>query len=266
MTKRKSTAIRNGWVTDQHGSWPMGFVPLAVGLIVAWQNHRLEPAHILLVTAWTSGFFFFAVVEKFLKFRFKARYKPASYTYAALSAVFCVALVVIKPHLVWWAIPYAPLIAISFHRAWAKREREVTSRVVAIIAAALILAVADNLGTNQAFFTHQAVSNKGWLFTVLLGAYFIGTVPVVKTLIRERGKQNWIIASVTYHAIATIIIAIAATLSIATWPHVFVWILATVRAWWMPTHVNNTNKPFKPSHVGAVELIFTLAMVATLPW
>lgn len=263
---KKSSLVRDGWVTDQHGSWPMGFVPLAVGLVVASQDNRLEPAHVLLVVAWTAGFFFFAVVEKYLKFRLKKRYRPATITYAVLVTVFSVILAIVKPHLLWWAIPFVPLVLVSFERAWAKRERELISRVVAILTAVLILAVADNLGTGHPFFESGAVSNKAWLFTALVGAYFIGTVPLVKTLIRERGKQNWIIASVSYHAIVTVFMACLAAQSFTTWPHVIVWALATARAWFMPVYANKTGKPWKPAQVGGLEVVFTLLIVVTLPW
>ena len=142
-------AVRNGWITDQHGSWAMGFVPLGYGL---WLAKPLGVPHLLMVGAWTCGFFFFAVAEKWLKFRFKKRYQPALYTYGGTAAIFSAILVVLEPQLWWWALVYIPLIAVSFFQSWARRERELSSRLVAIAAATLVLAVVVNINSAQPWF------------------------------------------------------------------------------------------------------------------
>lgn len=255
--------MRNGWVTDQHGSWSFGFVPLLVGLIV---SRHLGWAHVLLVLAWTAGFFLFAVAEKWLKFRFKPRFRPALITYALATAVFGLLLVIAQPIILWWALLFGPLVAAYFYLAWARRERELVSRLTAIAAAALILAVADNLGTAKAFFATGGVSPRAWLLTFLLALYFAGTVPLVKTLIRERGNPRWFVGSMVFHVIATVIMALLSIASAVPWAHVGVWLLATLRAWYLPTANKRRGRPFKPSQVGAIELVFTLLMVATLPW
>lgn len=263
MSKRPSQAIRNGWVTDQHGSWPMGFVPLAVGLLIA---PNVGWRHLLLVGAWTFGFMFFAVAEKWLKFRFRPRYRPAFMTYLGLTAIFCLALVLSAPYMAWWAPVFAPLVVVSFFQAWQKKERELVSRLVAIAAAALILAVASNLGTGVAWFDDGAVTTKAWLFTLYLGLYFAGTVPVVKTLIRERGSQRWFIGSLVFHAVATVVMAVLAVAGWQSWWQVIVWALAIVRAWYLPVAANRGGKRWTPAQIGGIECVFTALMVVTLPW
>lgn len=241
----------------------MGFVPLAVGLCVA---QDLGWRHVLLVAAWTFGFFFFAVAEKWLKFKFRPRYRPALLTYLALTLVMCAGLVITAPYMAWWALVYAPLVAISFYQARAKKERELVSREVAIVAAALILAVADNLGTGVAWFESGGVSAKAWLFTFYLGAYFAGTVPVVKTLIRERGNKAWFVGSIAYHAVMALVMVVFAGLGIQTGWQAGVWCLATLRAWYLPASAARTGKQWTPPVVGGVECVFTALMVLSLPW
>ena len=74
----------------------MGFVPLILGL---WSAPALTWLHGMLFIAWASGFFFFAVAEKWLKFRYKPRYLPALITYGAIAAVFSLILIIGAPHL-----------------------------------------------------------------------------------------------------------------------------------------------------------------------
>lgn len=255
-------AIKHGWVTDQHGSWAMGFAPLIFGLIIA----DLRWLHLALVGAWTFGFFFFAVAEKWLKFRFKPRYRPALFTYAALTGVFVLILIIGAPHLLWWGVLYVPLIVTSFHRAWRKRERELTSRLVAIAAAALILPVADNLPTSVPWFAPGGVSLKAWLFTGLLSTYFATTVPLVKTLIRESGSRAWFIGSVAAHVAAAVLIAVLAFLGYATWPHVVVWVLLVARAYALPVIASRRGQRFAPRQIGRLEILASLAVFATLPF
>ena len=99
--RRSHNIVKNGWVTDQHGSWAMGFVPLILGL---WSAPNLTWLHGMLCIAWTSGFFFFAVAEKWLKFRYKPRYRPALITYGAIAAIFSLILIIGAPHLLWWGL------------------------------------------------------------------------------------------------------------------------------------------------------------------
>lgn len=255
-------AMKNGWVTDQHGSWAMGFAPLIFGLVLT-QRHWL---HLALVGAWTFGFFFFAVAEKWLKFRFKPRYRPALITYLILTAVFCLILLLGAPHLAWWGLVFAPLVALSFHRAWQKRERELTSRLVAIAAAALILPVAVNLPTKIPWFAEGGVGPHAWFFTALLSLYFATTVPLVKTLIRESGSKAWFIGSVTTHVVAFVIVVVLGWNGYVSWLHVVVWFALGVRAYVLPTIAQRRGKRFSPRQIGRLEILFSIAIFATLPF
>ncbi|AKK05706.1 YwiC-like protein [Corynebacterium mustelae] len=240
----------------------MGFAPLIFGLIIADRTWL----HFVLLGAWTFGFFFFAVAEKWLKFRFKPRYRPALFTYAGLTAVFGLILIIGAPHLLWWSVLYVPLVAVSFHRAWRKRERELTSRLVAIVAAAMILPVADNVPTSVAWFTPGGVSVKAWLFTALLTMYFATTVPLVKTLIRESGSRAWFIGSVCAHVVAALIVAALAFIGFATWPHVLVWVVLVVRAYALPVIALRRGRRFNPRQIGRLEILASLMVFATLPF
>ncbi|MDO5719606.1 MAG: YwiC-like family protein [Actinomycetaceae bacterium] len=260
--RRKSKAIVNGWVPDQHGSWAMGFFPLIIGMII----NEKTPLFTLLAIAWSAGFFLFSVAEKWLKYRFKPRYRPALITYASVSGVATVMLIILQPGLLWWAPLFLPLVAISAHRAWARREREMISRSVAIVASSLMIPVTATVASGEPWFAKGAVSTQSWTMMALLATYFISTVPYVKTLIRERNSRPWFIGSSIMHISIVLCVAIAAIYGLVSWAHVAVWTIIAGRAIAMPLIATKRGKPWKPKAIGWPEVLLSLIVLATLPW
>lgn len=262
MSRKTLKAVRNGWITDQHGSWAMGFVPLIYGLGLAWP---LSVAHLVMVAAWTCGFFFFAVADKWLKFRFNARYQPALITYGGLSGIFCLTLVLLAPHLLWWLLLYVPLIAISFHRSWRRKERELSARLVTISAATLVLAVVVNIAIARPWYD-GGVTTKAWLFTGLFATYFASTVPYVKTLIRKRGSTPWFIGSVFTHIAIVVVMIVLALWHWVPWWHVGIWFILLSRAVIMPVLAQQRAKPWQPRQVGLSEMVLSVLVFFSMPF
>ena len=261
--RRSHNIVKNGWVTDQHGSWAMGFVPLILGL---WSAPTLTWLHGMLCIAWTSGFFFFAVAEKWLKFRYKPRYRPALITYGAIAAIFSLILIIGAPHLLWWGLVYLPLIVASFYLSWAKKERSLLARLVAIAAACLVLPLAINVDIPHPWFAADAIAPKGWYLCALLTTYFATTVPFVKTVIRERNSTPWFIGSITVHVVVVLAMAALAVQGYNYWTHVLVWVLLTGRAVAMPLLAKRRGVPWRPRNIGMPEIGYSLLVFATLPY
>lgn len=251
----------NGWVPDQHGAWPMGFMPLIAGVVLADKTWTL----LLLVLAWTFGFFLFNASEKWLKSRFRVRYRPAVITYAVLTALFGIPLIILAPHLLWWALLYVPIIAYWAYHVWTRDERALSSRVGTIFASSLIAPVAVNLSIVKPWFS-GGVTNVAWLFAGLLGVYFMLTVPYVKTLIRERGSSAWLAGSFISHALAVGMVIGFAVVGWVSWLHVVVWFGLLARAVIMPLSARRRRKPWKPMVIGPLEVVISFCVLLTLPW
>ncbi|MDO5049131.1 MAG: YwiC-like family protein [Actinomycetaceae bacterium] len=259
--KRRSPAIMNGWIPDQHGAWAMGFMPLLAGIILADKTWTLT----LLALAWVGGFLLFGVFEKYLKSRFRVRYRPAVITYGAVTAAFGLPLLVLAPHLLWWALIYVPLVGYWAYNAWSRHERALSSRISTIISSVLIAPLATNVPNPEPWFS-GATKPLAWLFAALLGVYFALTVPYVKTLIRERGQQSWLIGSITAHAIAVIAACVLAFNGWVSWLHAIVWFGLLVRAIAMPLGAQRRGKPWRPGVIGPLEIAISFAVLLTLPW
>lgn len=241
----------------------MGFMPLLIGL---WFAPQFTWLHLMLFGAWTSGFFFFAVAEKWLKYRFKPRYQPALITYGSISAVFCIILLIGAPHLLWWGLLYAPLILISFYLSWAKKERSLLARLDAIAAACLVLPVALSVSVPQPWFSPGAISLHGWYLCALLATYFSSTVPFVKTVIRERKSTGWFIGSIATHVVIIVVMAVLAARGYLYWLHVAVWVVLLVRAIAMPVWAKKRGVPWKPRNIGVPEIGYSILVFVTLPY
>jgi 4-hydroxybenzoate polyprenyltransferase len=103
-----------------------------------------------------------------------------------------------------------------------------------------------------------------WGATAVLGAYLVGTVPYVKSMIRERGDRRTLAVSTGYHAVA-VVAAVVATA--AGWVRLPGGVVLTIvaaallaRAVLLPRRGR-----VRPAVIGAGEVVATVAVtVGTL--
>ncbi|MCL2782789.1 MAG: hypothetical protein FWD80_02280, partial [Propionibacteriaceae bacterium] len=48
-------------------------------------------------------------------------------------------------------------------------------------------------------FVTAVLVPTAWVATAIMAGYFWGTIPYIKTMIRQRGSKSWYIGSVVYH-------------------------------------------------------------------
>lgn len=274
--------VARGWITDQHGAWPMATVPIIVGALMG--GARWE--HLALLAGWVAGFLFFNAASLWLRAPHRARYRPALLTWAGVAVGFGLLLVVLAPRLLWWVPVFAPLVAVALVEAWRRRGRSLPSRLSAVIACGLTCAVAYDWATGlvrpegawragEAWPWRDAAALTGsapapstgwthaWIVTSLLTAYFVGSVPYVRSLIRERGNRRWIAGSAAWHALATGGAVAAAALGAVSWAAPALWALLTARALLVPWDQARRG-PWKPLSIGLGEVAACLLTAAAL--
>ena len=238
-TVTKSTRRRDpGWVPNQHGAWGMLASPFLVGTLAA------EPrwVHLPLLVLWFVGYFAFFATGLWLKASRRARYFPPVRAYTLAVLPFAVLVVVLRPDLVRWAPLFAPLLAVGLWLASRRQDRSLPSGLATIIAACLMTAVAHDAGDGSDWA-------RAWTLTVVLAAYFVGTLLYVKTMIRERDSRAHYWLSVGYHAVAVV-----ATVWVSWWlAALFAVLLA--RAALLP------GRGLTPKKVGIGEIVANLAVV-----
>lgn len=243
-----------GWVPSQHGAWAMLVVPLLVGLV--WSGPRL--VHLPLTATWLAGYLAFHAAGRWVKARSpggRRRERTPVLVYAAVTAVPGLGVLALDPALVRWVPVFVPLLVVSLVLTARGAERSLTNDVVTVLAAGLMTPVAYDAGGG----TDWAAL---WLTAATVTAYLLGTVPYVKTMIRERGRAGYVAGSVGAHVAGTVVAAWLAVqgLQPATLP--VLWAALTVRAWVGPAVTTRRATPLRPAVVGAVEIVASLAVLA----
>lgn len=242
-----------GWVPDQHGAWAMLVVPVVAGIWLVGP----APVHLALGAFWLVGYLAFYAFGRWLRSRRRRRELPPLLVYAALAAPLGVATLLLAPQLLRWVPVYLPLLAASTALMLRRQERSLANDAVTVLAAGLMTpVVVDAAG--------GALGVATWVTTGVLTAYFLGTVPYVKTMIRERGRIAYVRGSVAYHLVGT---AGATGLAAAGWQSWWlpvVWLGLTARAVAGPAVNARRQRPLRPVVVGVGEIVASAAVLATV--
>lgn len=244
MRKGKGVAR---WLPDQHGAWAMLAVPFLAGALLA---PRPGWAHAPLFVAWLLGYIAVFHAQQWLRLharglRSARRHERPAVAFGAAFAVTGVWPAVAHPWLVVAALLAVPFVAVNTYYAWRGRERALANGLAAVVPACGMLMVAARLG--------GLGPAESWAPALACLLYFAGTVPYVKTMIRERNSRGYRVGSVAYHAVA---LGAAAVLS--PWLAIpFTAYLARAAA--LP------GRGLPVPVVGATELACAVALLATLP-
>lgn len=231
------------FVPPQHGAWAMLAVPYLAGVIAAgfrWPDLPLLPA-------WLAGYLLSYYVFQALKSRRPGRFRDQLAVYGGVAVPLLLVVVVAAPGVLWYGPAYAALFAVNAWYAWRRRERALVNDIAAVTQSCLMVFVVAAVA--------RVPPAEVLAVFALCAAYFLGTVPYVKTMIRERDNPAYLRLSIGYHAAA---LALAAYLS--PWAGaLFAWLL--VRAIVFP------GRGLTPKQVGLAEVAnsaLLLACVATV--
>ncbi|MFD7263870.1 YwiC-like family protein [Streptomyces sp. NPDC059874] len=243
LTKRSG----HTWLPDQHGAWAMLTVPFLAGTLLA---PRPGWAHALLFAAWLLGYVAIFHGQQWLRLharglRSARRHGRPALVFGAAFAAAALPVAALHPWLTAAAAAASPFVLVNTYYAWRGRERALVNGLAAVVPACGMLLVAARLG---------GLGPAGsWPPAAACLLYFAGTVPYVKTMIRERNSRAYRVGSVTYHAAA-----LAAAACLSPW-------LAIPFAAYLARAVALPGRGLRAPLVGAVEVACSAALPATLP-
>ena len=225
-------------------------VPYLVGLAMTARVRPLGPGDALLGVTWLVGYFAFNSLVHVLKVPAKRR--PAHYpplaVYGAVAGLAGIGTLLLTGwSLLYWVPAYAVLLGTSLYLASTKRERALLSGVLTVIASCGLMAVL-RIGADV------PLPGAGEVATMaVVTAYFVGTVPHVKALIRERNDPGSATRSLIYHVVLSVAVIVLVALGLLH-PLWVVWVLLLVaRSWWLP-RARRT-----PMQIGLVEIAASVA-------
>lgn len=236
----------------------MLLVPWLLGFVATLREGGDILAPALLLACWMVGYFAFFAICQWLRSRMKPRYLPAVWTYSAVAAVLGGVLLMLRPEWLTWAVAFLPLVGLSLWLAWRRRDRSLLSGALTVAAASLLPMVMMSEG----LWPWSVAPSVVGVALVCFG-YFFGTVFYVKTIIRKRGKPNWVAASVLVH-----LQCIWGSLFLpGELPRVLLagfFALMTARAWLVPLLGPMRGRNFSAKAVGIGEFGSTLLLLLIL--
>ena len=241
------------WVPDQPGAWALALLPALAGMVIG----GFDVGRLWLTGAWLLCYCVQFTAARWLRSRFQRRYLPPVLTYAALLAVAGVPLLAMHPLILVWAPLYAVCAGVSFLGAWLRRERSLWANAAAVIATSMMAYVV------YAFDAPDLLERTG-MGLALAGIFMLtqfGSVLYVKTMIRERRNNRYLMASWIWHAV---LLALACAIPGRTVPMMIIAAILLLRAVAMPLLGRRIR--IKPVVVGMLEMVLRVAVCAYAPF
>lgn len=244
----RSAPARTLWFPHQHGAWAMLAVPLLLGVAAT----RPSPWHLVLGVAAVAGYLAAATAQAWLRARRRPSFHVSLAVYGGLFVVAGLALVAAYPALLLAGVVVIPAGAMVIGGAKPGTPRDLANSV-GQTAIALVLVPAAALVSGA--WELDAVVRA----TLVAAGYLVGTILVVRSVIRERGNRTFAGLSVAFHAACTVGAAVA-----LAWPYAVYFAALTGRAVALPLVERRAlggPRPLRPVHVGIVEIVASTALV-----
>jgi hypothetical protein len=239
-------------------------LPLTAGIWLtgpAW-------VHLPLALFWVVGYLAFHAAGRWLRSRPRSRQLVPLVVYGAVAAILGLVTLLAAPSLLRWAPAFLPLLALSLWWTARGAERSLRNDAVTVLAACLMAPVAFDAGAGAGVGAGaEAGAGVGWpglwVTAGVLLSYFLGTVLYVKTMIRERGRRGYVVASVGYHLAGVLGAIWLVAAGWQRWWLVVLWVLLAGRAFAGPAVNARRGRPLRPVVVGVGEIVASAAVLLT---
>lgn len=206
-SRRRRTTLRD-WIPDQPGAWVMALAPALAGAICGTAAAVARPSAQSGFPATAAGWWVLAcwalcyclefTAARWLKSHCASRYLPPALGYGIALAAIGLPFLITHVDVLVWAPVYVVLAVVAFASAWFRRERSLWANAAAVVAASLMSMITFHYASHSPSIPQ--VSLPGLVLALCFAATQFGSVLFVKTMIRERGKRSYVVASWLWHA------------------------------------------------------------------
>ena len=244
----RPVAAHRIWIPRQHGAWAMLLLPVLLGVAAS----EPSPWQLLVAIEALAAYLASTTFQTWFRGRRPLAYRSPLAVYTSLAAVVGVILLLRFPALALAALVAVPLGVIVFRGAQPGTRRDLANSL-AQVAQALVL-VPVTAWVSGAWDPQVVVA-----YTLVAAGYQVGTVLVVRSVLRERGNQAFAAFSAAFHVALVVLAAL-------TLPAAYAVVAAglAARAIALPIaqrRLARGRRPLRPVHVGIVEGIASLAVV-----
>ena len=229
----------------------MLLVPLLVGMAAS----RPAPWHLVLAGAALTAYLASASVQAWARARRPPAYRAPIVIYGGLFAILGLTLVVAFPALLLTLVAAGPAAALVLGGARPGTPRDLANSLAQVVQALVLVPAAAYV--SGSFEVGPVVTA-----TAVAAGYLIGTVLVVRSVLRERGNDAFAALSIGFHVVLV-------GLALAVLPPAYAGVAAAlaVRALALPIlqrRLAAGPRPLRPIHVGLVEIAASIATVAVV--
>lgn len=236
------------WVPRQHGAWAMLLLPVLLGVAASAPN----PWQLAVAGAALAAYLASATAQTWSRTRRPPEYRLPMTVYGTIAAVLALTLLVAFPALALAGLVVVPTGVVVFRSARPGTRRDLANSLLQV-AQALVLVPAT------AWVSGAWDPPRVAAYTCVAAAYQVGTVLVVRSVLRERGNTAFATLSAAFHL--GLLVGAAAWLPL---PYAVVAAGLAGRAAALPIvqrRLAGGPRPLRPVHVGIVEIIASLAVV-----
>ncbi len=185
------------WLPGQPGAMVMALSPAIAGILVAWMQSGFSWTPWWLLACWLLCYCVQFSAARWFKSHCVRRWMMQPLAYCISLCLVGLPFVALHPGILAWAPLFAILAAVSFYASWIRKERSLWSNAVAVMAACLMPILTFCYGVDSPHVPYFTASGTT-LFLMFLVVQF-GSVLFVKTMIRERGRWQYVAASWIWH-------------------------------------------------------------------
>ena len=223
-------------------------MPLILGVVAAGP----VLAHALLAMAALSAYLCSVPAIDWLRTR-RPELRPPAVLFGAATVAAGVPLVVTYPAIL-------PIVGVAAVAAVVALWLTLAGRATSVLVSLVQVAQAIALVPAAAVITGTLATPAAGRATLAASLYLIGSVLVVRSLIRERGNAAWLAASIAFHALAILAAAV-----VLPWPYVVLAVGLLGRAIGLPLlqrRLDAGPRRLRPIHIGIVEIVASVALIA----
>lgn len=230
---------------------------LAVPLLLGVAASTPSPWHVVLAAAAVDGYLASASAQVWLRARRPDSQLLPLVTYTLVFVVLGLVLAVAHPPVLAAGVVLLPAGAITLLGAKPGTRRDLANSFAQVVTA-LVLVPAAALVSGPVDVTRVMFA------TIVAAIYLVGTVLVVRSVLRERGNQAFAALSIGGHVLVAAGATLATLERALPWPYAVLAVALALRAAALPALQRRWAggpHPLRPIHVGMVEIVSSVWLV-----
>jgi hypothetical protein len=236
------------WIPRQHGAWAMLLLPVLLGVAASVP----DPWQLVVAVTALAAYLASVTTQTWSRSRRPTAYRLPIAVYGTVAVVLGIVLLVAFPPLALAAIVVVPTGLLVFRGARPGTRRDLANSLAQVAQALVLVPV-------TAWVSGSWDPERVIAYTCVAAGYQLGSVLVVRSVLRERDNRGFAALSAGFHVLLVVLAALFLPL-----PYALVAAGLAARASVLPVaqrRMARGSTPLRPIHVGMVEIVASVSVV-----